>query len=97
MTNSIISIIRIVTVSQISVQFYVTVGNYIRKTTKPSYKEDDMNNAIEKIRVIEWTYEKRSGLTNIPIGTLASQKSNQQDDCATNLKTTEVFTTRFKI
>ena len=57
------------------------VRNYIRKTAKSSYTEDDVNNAIEKIRTKEWIYEEAASLTNIPIGTIASRmsrKSNQQ-------------------
>ena len=68
------------------------IRNHVRKTAKSSYTEDDVNNAIEKIRTKEWTYEKVSSLANIPIGTLASlisRKSNQQFGRPTNLKTTE--------
>jgi hypothetical protein len=53
------------------------VRNYIRKTKKPSYNEDDVDKAIEKIRTKEWTYEKASSLTNIPFGTLASRISRK--------------------
>ncbi|CAF1272071.1 unnamed protein product [Rotaria sp. Silwood1] len=68
------------------------VRNYIRKTEKPSYTEDDVQNAVEKIRTKEWTYETASNLTNIPIGTLASRisrKSNQQVGRPTALRKTE--------
>ncbi|CAF1314605.1 unnamed protein product [Rotaria sordida] len=68
------------------------VRKYIRKTEKSSYTEDDVQNAIEKIRMKEWTYETASNLTSIPIGTLASRisrKSNQQVGRPTALKKTE--------
>ena len=68
------------------------VRNYIRKTAKSSCTEDNVNNAIEKIHTKEWTYQGAAGLTNIPIGTIASRmsrKSNQQVGHPTNLKTTE--------
>lgn len=77
-----INVVRvIVVVSLILIEVCVMVRNYIRKTRKPSYSEEDISNAIEKIRTTEWTYEKASSLTNIPIGTLASRifrKSGQQ-------------------
>ena len=72
-TNSIISISRIVAVSLIFIELYIIVRNYIRKTAKLSYTEDDINNVIEKIRTKEWTYEEAASLTNIPIGTIASR------------------------
>ena len=91
-TNSIISITRIVAVSLIFIELHIMVRNYIRKTAKSSYTEDDVNNAIEKIRTKEWTYKEAASLINIPIGTIASRmsrKSNQEVGRPTNLKTTE--------
>jgi hypothetical protein len=68
------------------------VRNYIRKTEKPSYTEDDINKAIEKIRTKEWTYETAFSQTNVPIGTLASRisrKSNPQLGRPTALNVSE--------
>ncbi|CAF2130867.1 unnamed protein product [Rotaria magnacalcarata] len=55
------------------------VRNYIRKTDKRSYTEADLINAVEKVRTKEWTYEKASSETNIPIGTLASRISRNSN------------------
>jgi len=68
------------------------VRNYVRKTEKPNYTEEDVNNAIQKILTKEWTYEKASTFKNIPVGTLASRisrKSNEQVGRPTALTPTE--------
>jgi len=68
------------------------VRNYIRKKEKPNHPEELIATAIQKIRAKEWTYEKASINTGIPIGTLASRASrgsNQHVGRPTALTSTE--------
>jgi hypothetical protein len=51
------------------------VRTYIRKRNSPTYNENDVLNAIEKIKSGEWTYKQASEFTNIPKGTLSARIS----------------------
>ncbi|CAF2143517.1 unnamed protein product [Rotaria magnacalcarata] len=51
------------------------VRNYIRKRNSSTNNEDELLNAIEKIKVGEWTYKEAFENTKIPKGTLAARIS----------------------
>jgi hypothetical protein len=48
------------------------VRNYKRKTSGPTYTKEDLENAIQKIKVEKWSYRKASVQFNIPLSTLSS-------------------------
>ena len=51
------------------------VGTYKRKTSGPSYTKEDLQNALERIRMDKWTYRKASNCFKIPLSTLSSYVS----------------------
>ncbi|CAF1513631.1 unnamed protein product [Adineta ricciae] len=55
------------------------VRDYKRKKPKVVYDEEKVAEAIEKIRRKEWTYEKASNESGIPVGTLASRISRNSN------------------
>ncbi|CAF1570696.1 unnamed protein product, partial [Rotaria sordida] len=56
------------------------VRNYIRKQDPPTYTEQELLNAIEKIKSGEWRYKTASEKTKISQGTLAARISRGSSD-----------------
>ncbi|CAF3088518.1 unnamed protein product [Rotaria sp. Silwood2] len=49
--------------------------NYIRKRCSPAYNEEEMLNAILKIKSGEWTYKQTSAITKFSKGALSARIS----------------------